>query len=134
MITKTDFEAKLKNISDRITNNRSKDLLLDNELKKSKTLLDSTAKIKFDELQKENSFNRGFFYCLQQSYLLYECKMDSFSFNSKKISKWKSTGIFIYSDDSSMKGIEDTKTKLPEVNNTEECMFIYKVIIFNKVM
>ena len=43
--------------------------------------------------------------------------MDSFNFTSKKVSKWKSTGIFIYSDDSSMKGIEDTKTKLPELKN-----------------
>ena len=40
--------------------------------------------------------------------------MDSFKFTSKKISKWKSTGIFI---DSSMKGIEDAKTKLPELKN-----------------
>ena len=38
LITKTDFDAKLKNISDRVrvTNNKSKDLLLDNELKKLK--------------------------------------------------------------------------------------------------
>ena len=43
--------------------------------------------------------------------------MDSFNFTSKKISKWKSTGIFLYSDDSSMKGIEDTKAKLPELKN-----------------
>ena len=33
---KVDFDAKLKNISDRVTNNKSKDLLLDNELKKIK--------------------------------------------------------------------------------------------------
>ena len=117
LITKTDFDAKLKNISDRVTNNKSKDLLLDNEIKKLKTLVGSSAKIKFDEVQKETSFNRGFFDYLQQSYLVYECKMDSFNFNSKKMSKWKSTGIFIYSDDSSMKGIEDTKTKLPELKN-----------------
>ena len=62
LITKTDFDAKLKHISDRVTNNKSKDLLLDNELKKLKTPVGSTAKIKFDEVQKENSFNRGFFY------------------------------------------------------------------------
>ena len=43
--------------------------------------------------------------------------MDSFKFTNKKISKWKSMGIFIYSDDSSMKGIEDTKTNLPELKN-----------------
>ena len=36
LITKTDFDAKLKNISDRVTNNKSKDILLDNELKKIK--------------------------------------------------------------------------------------------------
>ena len=84
LITKTDFDAKLKDISDRVTNNKSKDLLFDNELKKLKTLVGSSAKIKFDEVQNENSFNRGFFYYLQQSYLVYECKMDSFNFTSKK--------------------------------------------------
>ena len=31
LITKTDFDTKLKNISDRVTNNKSKDLLPDNE-------------------------------------------------------------------------------------------------------
>ena len=41
--------------------------------------------------------------------------MDSFNFTKKKISKWKSTGIFFYLF--SMKGIEDTKTKLPELKN-----------------
>ena len=50
LIAKTDFDAKLKNISDRVTNNKSKDLLLDNELKKLKTLVGSSAKIKFDEV------------------------------------------------------------------------------------
>ena len=43
--------------------------------------------------------------------------MNSFNFTTKKISKWKSMGIFIYSDGSSMKGIEDTKTRLPELKN-----------------
>ena len=77
LITKTDFDAKLKNISDKVTNNKSKDLLLDNDLKKLKTLVGASAEIEI-----------------------------------KKISKWKSAVIFIYSDDSSMKG-----TKLPELKN-----------------
>ena len=84
LITKTDFDAKLKTISDRVTYNKSKEILVDNELKKLKTLVDSSAKIKFDEAQNENSFNRGFFYYLQQSYLVYECKIDSFNFDNKK--------------------------------------------------
>ena len=83
LITKTDFDAKLKSISDRVTNNKSKDLLLDNELKKLKALVDSTAKTKFDAVQKENSFNRGFFYYLQQSYLVYDSMIaKSVYFNS----------------------------------------------------
>ena len=36
MVTKTDSDAKLKDISDRVTNNKSKDLLFDNELNKLK--------------------------------------------------------------------------------------------------
>ena len=36
LVTKTDFDAKLKAISDRVTKNKSKDLILDNELKKLK--------------------------------------------------------------------------------------------------
>ena len=36
LITKTDFDTKLKSVSDRATNNKSKDILLDNELKKTK--------------------------------------------------------------------------------------------------
>ena len=57
--------------------------------------------------------NRGFFYYLQQSYLVYEGKIDSFIFNYKKLLKWRSTGIFNYSDYYSMNGIEDAKKNLP---------------------
>ena len=70
LITKTDFDVKLKNISDRVTNNKSKDLRLDNELKKLKTLVGSTAKTKSDEGQIEDNFTRGFYYYLQQNYLV----------------------------------------------------------------
>ena len=38
LVTKTDFDAKLKAISERVTKNKEKDLLVDNELKKLKTL------------------------------------------------------------------------------------------------
>ena len=117
MITKTDFYAKLKNICDRVTNNKSKDLLLDNELKELKTLVDSTAKIKFDEVQKDNSFNRGFFHYLQQSYLVYDCKMGSFQLNAGKISTWKSTGIFNYLGNSNMNAVGDCKSVLPQLKN-----------------
>ena len=78
------------------------------------------------------SANRGFFYYLQQSYLVYECKIHSFNFNDGKISEWKSKGIFNYSNDSNMRGIEDQKTKLPELKTTGR-MFLYSAIILNKI-
>ena len=54
---------------------------------------------------------------MDQIYLVYDCKLGSFNFTAGKITTWKSAGIFNYSIDSSMKGIEDTKTKLPELKN-----------------
>ena len=55
------------------------------------------------------SFNKGFFYYLQQNNLVYECKVNSFIFNNKKISKWESTSVLNRSDYYSMNGIKDTK-------------------------
>ena len=87
-----------------------------------------------NENERDLNFNRGFFYYLQQSHLVYECKIDSFNFDNKKILKCKSTGIFNYSDHYSMKGIEDTKRELARLKDDKKCMFIYKVVIFNKIM
>ena len=115
MITKTDFDAKLKDISDRVTNNKSKDLLLDNEIKKLKTLVGSTAKTKSDEGERENSFTRGLYYCHQQSYLVYECKVHSFSFELNRITVWQSTGIHNYSGNSNIAPTTGSNDELPEL-------------------
>ena len=83
--------------------------------------------------QKEDTINeneigisifRGFFFYLQQNHLVYECKVDSFNFDNKKILKWKSTGILNYSDYYSMKVIEDTKKEMPILKNDQR-MYIY---------
>ena len=93
--------------------------------------------------QKEDTINeneigisifRGLFFYLQQNHLVYECKVDSFNFDNKKILKWKSTGIFNYSDYYSMNGIKDTKKGTSILKMMKECMFIYKVVIFNKII
>ena len=65
-----------------------------------------------------------FFYYLQQSYLVYDCKMGSFQFTAGKISTWKSTGIFSYLGNSNMNAVGDSKSVLPELENVEECMFL----------
>ena len=43
--------------------------------------------------------------------------MNSFKFDSGKISMWNSTGIFNYSNDSDMRAIENSKIKLPVLKN-----------------
>ena len=88
-------------IDNKTKKNASDILTLENKLQRKEDPI--------NENERELSFNRGFFYYLQQSHLVYECKIGSFNFNNKKILKWKSTGIFNYSDYYSMKGIENTK-------------------------
>ena len=84
-------------------------------------------------IQKEDSINenerglsifRGFFFYLQQNHLVYKFKVDSFTFNNKKILKWKSTGIFNYSDYCSMKSIETTKKEMPILKNDKR-LYVY---------
>ena len=70
------------------------------------------------------SFNRGFFYYLQQNNLVYECKVNLFIFNNKKISKWESTGVLNRSDCYSMNGIKDTKNETP-ILKTDEKIYVY---------
>ena len=56
--------------------------------------------------------------------MVYECKVGSFIFNNKKISKWESTGIFNSSDYYSVNGIENTKKEMPMLKNDER-MYVY---------
>ena len=98
-------------IDNKTKKNASDILALENKLQQKEDTI--------NENERELSFNRGFCYYLQQSYLVYDCKIDSFNFDNKKILKWKSTGIFNYSDYYSMKGIEDTKKELPRLKDDE---------------
>ena len=104
--------TEVKTIDDKTKKNASDIIGFENRLKQKEDIV--------DEVQREISFNRGFFYYLQQSYLVFECKVNSFAFNNKKITNWRSTGIFNYSDYYSMNGIEDTKTNLPILKNNKE--------------
>ena len=72
-----------------------------------------------NENERGLSFNRGFFFYTDQSYLKYECKMGSFGFglNSRDITEWKSTGIYNHSSDSNMNAVANAKTTLPNFKN-----------------
>ena len=85
LVTKIDFDAKLKDISDRVTKNKSKDLLLDNELKKLKTF-------NADYFEGRNYFEGG---DGTQNMLVFQVKGEYFgraSLDSTEGYTWKSKG------------------------------------------
>ena len=45
---------------------------------------------------------------MDQSYLVYNCKISSFSFAANRIPAWKSAGIFNYFSNSNMNAVGDT--------------------------
>ena len=77
-----------------------------------------------NENERGLSFNRGFFFYMDQSYSVYDCKMGSFQFTNGKISTWKSTGIFNYSGDSNMNAVGDASGDLPDIKNDGR-MYVY---------
>ena len=77
-----------------------------------------------NENERGLSFNRGFLFYLQQNHLVYECKVGSFIFNNKNISKWKSTGLFNGTDYYSMNGIQNTKKEMLILKNNER-LYVY---------
>ena len=103
---------------------------IDNKTKKNASdilALENTLTHKKDTINENErglSISRGFFFYLQQNHLVYECKVDSFIFNNKKISKWESTGIFNCSDYYSMNGIENTKKEMPILKNDDR-LYVY---------
>ena len=56
--------------------------------------------------------------------MVYECKVDSFSFNNKNITNWKSTGVLNISDYYGMKAVKNTKNEMPILKNDEK-MYVY---------
>ena len=99
--------TEVKTIDDKTKKNASDILGFENRLKQKEDIA--------DENQSEISFNRGFFYYLQQSYLVYECKVNSFNAKGSEISAWKSTDISNHPDDSSMNVVLNSKGNLPQL-------------------
>ena len=91
--------------------NASDILALENKLKQKENTI--------NENERGLSFNRGFFFYKDQSYLSCECKIGSFGFGltPRDISEWKSTGIYNYSSDSNMNAVANAKSDLPNLKN-----------------
>ena len=104
-----DIAIEVTGIDNKTKKNANDILAVKNELEKKE----------YDIAENETgiSFNRGFFYYLQQSNLVYEWKVDSFSFNNKNITNWKSTGVLNISDYYGMKAVKNTKNEMPIKGN-----------------
>ena len=68
-----------------------------------------------NENERGLSFNREFFFYMDQSYLVYDCKIGSCQFTSGKMSTWKSTDIFNYLGNSNMNAVGDASGDLPDL-------------------
>ena len=103
---------------------------IDNKTKKNASnilALESKLQQKEDtinENERGNSFTRGLFFYINQSYLVYDCKMGSFNFTAGKITTWKSKGIFNYLGNSNMNAIADSGGDLPALKNDGR-LYIY---------
>ena len=93
--------TEVTSIDNKTKKNASDILALDNKLTQKEDTI--------NENERGLSFNRGFFFYMDQSYLVYDCKMGSFGFGSKDISEWKSTGIYNYSSRSNMNALANSK-------------------------
>ena len=98
-------------VDNKTKNNASDILALKNKLTQKEETI--------NENERGLSFNRGFFFYTDQSYLVYDCKMGLFGFGltSKDISEWKSNGIYNYSSESNMNAFANAKSNLPNLKN-----------------
>ena len=103
--------TEVMGIDNKTKKNASDILALENKLKQKEDTI--------NENERGLSFNRGFFFYTDRSYLVYDSKMGSFGFflTSKDISECKLTGIYNYSSDSNMKAFANAKSNLPNLKN-----------------
>ena len=96
-------------IDNKTKKNSSNILALENKLQQKEDTI--------NENERGNSFARGLFFYMDQSYLVYDCKLGSFNFTAGKITTWKSTGIFYYFGNSNMNPVADSGGDLPDLKN-----------------
>ena len=101
--------TEVTGIDSKTKKNASNILALENKLTQKEDTV--------DENETGLSFNGGFFFYMDRSYLIYDCKMGSFGFGSKDRSEWKSTGIYNYSSRSNMNALANSKNDLPNLKN-----------------
>ena len=80
--------TEVKTIDDKAKKNARDILAFENRLKQEEDMVNAN--------ERGISFSKGFFFYIDQSDLVYDCKANLFNINSLKILTWKSTGVFNY--------------------------------------
>ena len=87
LVKNTDFDTRLKKISDRITRNKTKHLLVENELKKLKAF-DSSCFLGKNYFEGNDGAQNSLVFQVGEKYF-----KNNFGSNSSKIEIWKSKGL-----------------------------------------
>ena len=108
LVTKTDFDTKLNKVIDRVTSNKTKNLLLENEIKE----LNNFDAVYF---RGKNYFdNDG-----TQNYLVFQPVYKYFEINSGKITSWESKGLSNEKNSFSRR-LFNTQPPIPAYDNTRK--------------
>ena len=107
--------TEVTSIDNKTNKNASDILALENKLQQKEDTI--------NENERGLSFNRGFFFYMDRSYLVYDCKLGSFNFTLNKISAWKSKGILNHLN-SNMEAVGDGSGDLPYLKEDSR-MYVY---------
>ena len=105
----THIADKVKKVDDKVKKNITDVLNAKTSLEHSKSVI--------DDLEREASFNRGFYYYNQQSYFLFESKSKLFTKNGGDIHAWVSTGIHNDSNNTDLFSVNNSNNNSPTLLN-----------------
>ena len=100
---------EVKKVDDKVKKNITDIVTTKNSLLHNKSIL--------DDLEREASFNRGFYYENQQFYFLFETKSKSFTRNGGAIHAWISTGIHNDSNNTDLFSVNNSNNNSPTLLN-----------------
>ena len=105
----THIADEVKIVNDKVKKNITDIVTAKNYLLHNKSVL--------DDLEREASFNRGFYYYNQKSYFLFELKSKSFTKNGGAIHAWISTGIHNDSNNTDLFSVNNSNNNSPTLIN-----------------
>ena len=120
---------EVKKVDDKAKKNGSNIFGFEDRLKQKEDIVDET--------QRENTFNRAFYYYLEDSSLVYNCEEYFFRKNtSGRITSWRASGIENLSTNSDLKAVANAQGSLPIVEDNGKMNVEYNGNYFaqNKVL